>query len=109
MMKNIIKSLSTLGVGILIGILTTGSQNPIIERCEADHSKDYQVACILNDICHMAMDYEQESWKESLETGDTFHMYAGFEELYYDIIQNLDCYGVDSVCMRDFENYHWAY
>lgn len=80
-------------------------QKVVVERCTADHSKDYEVACILNDICHMAMDYESES----LRDGDGIHMYAGFEDLYYDTIQNLDCYGVDSLTMETFENYVWAY
>ena len=67
--------------------------------------KDYEVACILNDICHMAMDYEFESLRDR----DGIHMYAGFEDLYYDTIQNLDCYGTEGLTMEDFESYVWAY
>ena len=85
-------------------------QRVTVERCSLDHSKDYEVACILNDICHMAMDYEDEYWREAVETGDfSSHLYAGFEDLYYDIIQNLDCYGTEGLTMKDFEGYVWAY
>lgn len=106
------KKLALYVMVFLTGVLSGYSllpQRVVVERCTADHSKDYQVACVLSDICRMAMDYESESWKESLETGDEFHMYAGFEDLYYDTIQNLDCYGVDSLTMETFQGYVWAY
>lgn len=96
------------GITFLTGMLSGYNllpQKVVVERCTADHSKDYEVACILNDICHMAMDYESES----LRDGDGIHMYAGFEDLYYDTIQNLDCYGTEGLTMEDFEGYVWAY
>jgi len=105
--KNLIKNTILLCLGCFMGCLAMSMsyENPVVERCNLDHSKDYEVACILNDICHMAMDYEAEFRKQ----GDDCGLYQGFEELYYDVIQNLDCYGIDEVNYKDFEDYCWAY
>lgn len=102
--RSLIKNTMLLCIGCFIGCLAMSMSNPVIvERCTLDHSKDYEVACILNDICHMAIDYEYEF------RDDEGGLYQGFEELYYDVIQNLDCYGIDEVNYKDFENYCWAY
>ena len=49
----------------------------VIEKCDLDHTKDYQAACILSDICRMALD-------------DPYLDNGGFEDLYWDYILNLD-------------------
>lgn len=108
--KQLLAAISLLLTGCMVSFYVGRTTAPVetqvvVERCTVDHSKDYQVACILNDICHMAIDYESES----LRDGDGIHMYAGFEDLYYDVILNLDCYGTDSLTVETFENYVWAY
>lgn len=103
--------LAFMSLGYIIGHYSAPTNTTlIIEKCQADHSKDYQVACVLSDICRMAMDYESLYWREATETGDfSSRLYAGFEELYYDVIQNLDTYGVDNLAIEDFDGYVWAY
>lgn len=107
------KKLALYVMVFLTGILSGYSllpQRVTVERCSLDHSKDYQVACVLSDICRMAIDYEGDNWREAVETGDfSSRLYVGFEDLYYDVIQNLDCYGTEGLTMEDFESYVWAY
>ena len=64
----------------------------------AEHTKRVQyeqAACALSDVCHVALDHED------LDA-------IAFEEIYGDVVDNLDCYGM---CIdRDFvEHLCWAY
>lgn len=64
----------------------------------AEHSqavKYRQAACILSDVCHMSLD------DENLDN-------SSFEERYYDVLENLDCYNL--AIDRDFvEHLSWSY
>lgn len=54
-----------------------------------------QAARILSDVCHMSLD------DENLDQ-------SGFEERYYDVLDNLDCY--DLAIDKDFvEHLSWGY
>ena len=57
--------------------------------------KDYEAACILSDICRYQLDYHDEDGE--------------FEELYYDVLDNLDCYGTSVTREEVHTNYHWCY
>lgn len=64
----------------------------------AEHTKCVQyeqAACALSDVCHVALDHDD------LDA-------IAFEEIYGDVVDNLDCYGM---CIdRDFvEHLCWAY
>ena len=75
-MKKYVLYLATFLTGMLSGYSLL-PQKVVVERCELDHSKDYQAACILSDICRMALDSPDLTW-------------GGFEDLYWDYILNLD-------------------
>lgn len=92
-LKNLIIAVLLLSIGYIVGI--NNSPNLIVERCELDHSKDYQVACVLSDICRIALD-------------DPDLDYPGFEDLYWDTLVNLDAFET-TLKMEDFENYVWMY
>ena len=59
--------------------------------------KDYEAACILSDICRMQMDYHDE--------------YGGFEELYWETLDNLDCreYHIHVTGEEIAHDYYWCY
>lgn len=77
-MKNIILILVCISWGIGIGYFFSPTKTEvIIEKCSVDHSKDYQAACVLSDICRLALD---EPYLDA----------PGFEDLYWDYILNLD-------------------
>ena len=95
-MKKLMLSVMTFLTGMLIGYSLL-PQRVIIERCEVDHSKDYQAACILSDICRTALD------DEDLDA-------AGFEDLYWDTILNLDCDSSITVSWQQIDkDYYWMY
>lgn len=77
-MKNIIIGVFLIIAGYAAGYFFSPTKTEvIIEKCSVDHSKDYQAACVLSDICRLALD------AECLTLG-------GFEDLYWDYILNLD-------------------
>ena len=55
-------------------------------------SKDYQAACVLNDICCFALENIDE-----------------FDELYYDYVDNLDCDPKLQITKDDLNKYNWIY
>lgn len=63
--------------------------------------KHYQAACILNDVCHQAMD-------NMVDSGDTLSAIA-FEELYEDVVCNVDCYPEIVVTTDELRSYCWSY
>lgn len=74
----ILHSMILVSIGIAIGVLLTPAKTKlVVERCEVDHSKDYQAACVLSDICRIALDSPDLTW-------------GSFEDLYWDYILNLD-------------------
>ena len=76
-------------IGVIVGLV-------IIIAAEHQQKVQYeQAACILSDVCHRALDFED------LDA-------ISFEEIYYDTTQNLDCYNLE--VDRDFvEHLCWAY
>lgn len=58
--------------------------------------KDYEAACILSDICRNALDYD------ILDK-------PGFEDLYYGVLDNLDCYDSHITKEELHHNYSWCY
>lgn len=59
-------------------------------------TKDYVAACVLSDICRIALDHED------LDAG-------GFQDLYWDIVQNIDSY-TDVITSEELHNnYVWFY
>lgn len=75
-MKKYVLYLATFLTGMLSGYSLL-PQKVVVERCSLDHSKDYQAACVLSDICRIALD-------------DPYLDAPGFEDLYWDYILNLD-------------------
>lgn len=63
-------------------------------QVESKLNQAEQVACILNDICHQAMDNEIYGTE--------------FTEEYYSWVENLDAYGV-SITPEIIEQYSWCY
>ena len=64
-----------------------------ISNRDAQSEKNYQAACILNDACHNMMD----------------NIGVEAEEIYYEYIDNLDCYSHIVVTKRDIESYSYGY
>ena len=64
------------------------------EYRQRKQDKDYQAACVLSDIVRLAMDHD--------ETGEV-------EELYYEVIDNLDCYDLSITKEEIMRNYVWFY
>lgn len=59
-----------------------------------EHEKDYQAACILSDCCRNMVD----------------NIGTDAEEIYYDYIDNLDCYPDIVVTNEELKNsYRWCY
>ena len=58
-----------------------------------EHERDYQAACILSDCCHNMVD----------------NIGVEAEEIYYDYIDNLDCYPDVIVTREEIERYGWSY
>lgn len=58
--------------------------------------KDYEAACILSDICRNALDYD------ILDK-------PGFEDLYYGVLDDLDCYNTHITKEELHNNYSWCY
>lgn len=75
-MKNIIIGICLIVAGYIAGYYFSPTKL-VVERCAVDHSKDYQAACVLSDVCRMALDSPDLTW-------------GGFEDLYWDYILNLD-------------------
>lgn len=64
----------------------------------AEHTKRVkyeQAACALSDVCHAALDHED------LDA-------ISFEEIYGDVVGNLDCYGM-CIDKEFITNLSWAY
>ena len=55
--------------------------------------KDYQAACVLNDVCHYMVD----------------NIGVDAEEIYCDYIDNLECDPAMIVTREDIEAYNWCY
>ena len=72
-------------VSLLIGLNTRSEQQ----------QKDYEAACILSDICRYQLDYHDEDGE--------------FEELYYEVLDNIDCYNVTITKEELHQNYSWCY
>ena len=79
-------------ISFVIGRVTSPS-TLVVERCNLDHSKDYTIACVLSDICRIALD------DPNLDR-------PGFEDLYWDVIDNLD---IENISADDFSNYVYSY
>ena len=56
-------------------------------------SKDYQVACMLSDICRIMMD----------------NLGNDAEEIYYDYVDNIDCDPEAVITKDEIRNYYWCY
>lgn len=55
--------------------------------------KDYQAACVLNDVCHYMMD----------------NIGTDAEEIYFDTIDNLDCDPAMCIMRDEIAKYNWNY
>lgn len=62
---------------------------------DSENIKDYEAACILSDICRIYMDSHDDNGE--------------FEELYYDVLDNLDCYNTHLTKEELQNNYAWCY
>jgi len=58
-----------------------------------NNTKHYQAACILSDCCHNMVD----------------NIGVEAEEIYYDYIDNLDCYPDVTITREEIERYGWSY
>jgi len=85
------KVLNYLAAAALLLAVSTVSFS--IGRTSTQSTKDYQVACLLGDICKFAID-----------NGNT-----EFEELYEDYLGNIDCDPRVLVTREEVEQYTWIY
>ena len=80
-----IAAISLLIVGCMV------SYNAGIAVGHSQHTKDYQVACIMSDCCRNMVE------NIGLEA----------EEIYYEYADNLDCFREIVVTQKDLESYSW--
>lgn len=88
------KTLKALFAIILIVLIAIISYYIGYNNSNKQHSKDYQAACILATCCNNMIDN------------------IGFEaeEIYYEYIDNLDCYSNITLTKTDIDNYNsWQY
>lgn len=64
-----------------------------INKTSIENMKNYQAACVLNNICNNMI--------ENIGTDA--------EEIYYDAIDNLDCHKDIVVTKKDITKYNWRY
>ena len=85
-----IKSLAAISL-LLVGCMVSYQ----VGRSErtTQNRKDYQAACILSDCCRNMID----------------NLGVDAEEIYYEYVDNLDCYGNIIVTKEDMKNYYWCY
>jgi hypothetical protein len=55
--------------------------------------KDYQAACVLSDVCRNMVD----------------NIGVDAEEIYFDVIDNLDCDSTLMITRDDIQKYYWYY
>jgi hypothetical protein len=55
--------------------------------------KDYQAACVLSDVCHYMVD----------------NIGVDAEEIYFDVIDNLDYDSTLMITRDDIQKYYWYY
>ena len=87
------KTLKALFAIVLVVLIAIISYYIGYNNSNRQHSKDYQAACILNECCLNMIN----------------NIGTDAEEIYYEYIDNLDCYSDIIITKEGIQTYRWPF